>query len=93
MTGRCFHPPARAEGVRKLPARNGWSCQVPARRAVERDDDAVTGVVEEVWPRAEGSRRPGSMAGLRGRSRLLHDAAACQVTDAGRLPPPADTRS
>ncbi|MFG3407855.1 winged helix-turn-helix domain-containing protein [Streptomyces sp. NPDC048142] len=34
--------------------RNGWSCQVPARRAMERDDDAVAGWVKEVWPRAEG---------------------------------------
>ncbi|MFJ9034672.1 winged helix-turn-helix domain-containing protein [Streptomyces sp. NPDC102274] len=38
--------------------RNGWSCQVPARRAMERDDEAVAGWVKEVWPCAEGSRRP-----------------------------------
>ncbi|MEU1465236.1 winged helix-turn-helix domain-containing protein [Streptomyces sp. NPDC005727] len=29
--------------------RNGWSCQVPARRAMERDDDVVAGWVKEVW--------------------------------------------
>ncbi|MFE9139709.1 hypothetical protein [Streptomyces sp. NPDC007355] len=37
--------------------RKGWSCQVPARRAMGRDDDAVAGRVKEVWPCAEGSRR------------------------------------
>ncbi|MFJ5737807.1 winged helix-turn-helix domain-containing protein [Streptomyces microflavus] len=46
------------QGVRKLLVRNGWSCQVPARRAMERDDDAVAGWVKDVWPRAEGWRRP-----------------------------------
>ncbi|MFJ2150987.1 winged helix-turn-helix domain-containing protein [Streptomyces microflavus] len=42
------------QGVRKLLVRNGWSCQVPARRAMERNDDAVAGWVKEVWPCAEG---------------------------------------
>ncbi|MFJ8888554.1 winged helix-turn-helix domain-containing protein [Streptomyces sp. NPDC102402] len=52
-----WRPPAAAptiQGVRRLLVRNGWSCQVPARRAMERDDDAVAGWVKEVWPRAEG---------------------------------------
>ncbi|MEV7197260.1 winged helix-turn-helix domain-containing protein [Streptomyces sp. NPDC093510] len=44
--------------MRKLLVRNGWSCQVPARRAIERDDEAVAGWAREVWPCAEGSRRP-----------------------------------
>ncbi|WP_370468712.1 winged helix-turn-helix domain-containing protein [Frankia sp. B2] len=41
----------------------GWSCQRPARRAVERDDGAV-GVwrretwPRETWPRAKKSLRP-----------------------------------
>ncbi|MEW2625135.1 winged helix-turn-helix domain-containing protein [Streptomyces sp. NPDC048106] len=46
------------QGVRKLRARNGRPWQVPARRAMERDDEAVAGWVEEVWPCAEDSRRP-----------------------------------
>ncbi|MEU5794766.1 winged helix-turn-helix domain-containing protein [Streptomyces sp. NPDC047813] len=46
------------QGVRKLPARSGWSWQVPARRANERDDEAVAGWVKEMWPCAEDSRRP-----------------------------------
>ncbi|MEU0626868.1 winged helix-turn-helix domain-containing protein [Streptomyces sp. NPDC005989] len=56
--GRRFHLTYTIQGVRKLLVRNGWSCQVPARRAIERDDDAVAGWVKEVWPCAEDSRRP-----------------------------------
>lgn len=59
VIGRRFHLSSyTVQGVRKLLVRNGWSCQVPARRAMERDDDAVAGWVKEVWPRAEGWRRP-----------------------------------
>ncbi|WP_338498955.1 winged helix-turn-helix domain-containing protein [Streptomyces sp. SJL17-4] len=55
--GRRFHMSYTIQGVRKLLVRNGWSCQVPARRANERDDRAVAGWVMEVWPCAEDSRR------------------------------------
>ncbi|MER6722447.1 winged helix-turn-helix domain-containing protein [Streptomyces halstedii] len=41
VIGRRFHLTYTIQGVRKLLVRNGWSCQVPARRAVEGDDDAV----------------------------------------------------
>ncbi|MDN3259900.1 winged helix-turn-helix domain-containing protein [Streptomyces sp. CSDS2] len=58
VIGRRFHMTYTVQGVRKLLVRNGWSCQVPARRALERDDEAVAGWVKEVWPCAEGSRRP-----------------------------------
>ncbi|MFQ6146720.1 winged helix-turn-helix domain-containing protein [Streptomyces seoulensis] len=57
VIGRRFHLTYTIQGVRKLLVRNGWSCQVPARRALERDDEAVAGWVKEVWPCAEGSRR------------------------------------
>ncbi len=63
VIGRRFHLTYTIQGVRKLLVRNGWSCQVPTRRAVERDDDAVAGWVKEVWHCAEDSRRlvePGS---------------------------------
>ncbi|WP_422070950.1 winged helix-turn-helix domain-containing protein [Streptomyces lasalocidi] len=30
--------------------RHGWSCRVPARRAIERDETAVAGWVKETWP-------------------------------------------
>lgn len=53
VIGRRFHLTYTIQGVRKLLVRNGWSCQVPARRALERDEDAVTGWVKEVWPCAE----------------------------------------
>ncbi|ROV67021.1 winged helix-turn-helix domain-containing protein [Streptomyces globisporus] len=43
VIGRRFHLTYTVQGARRLLVRNGWSCQVPARRAVERDDKAVTG--------------------------------------------------
>jgi transposase len=54
VIGRRFHMTYTVRGVRKLLVRNGWSCRVPARRALERDDEAVAGWVKEVWPCAEG---------------------------------------
>ncbi|GGW65134.1 hypothetical protein GCM10010381_57610 [Streptomyces xantholiticus] len=45
VIGRRFHLTYTIQGVRKLLVRNGWSCQVPARRAIERDDEAVAGWV------------------------------------------------
>ncbi|MBW8822579.1 MAG: winged helix-turn-helix domain-containing protein [Streptomyces sp.] len=44
-------------GVWELLRRHGWSCQQPARRAVERDEAAVAGWVKETWPRAKPPRR------------------------------------
>ncbi|MCW8216237.1 winged helix-turn-helix domain-containing protein [Streptomyces griseolus] len=35
MIGRRFHLTYTIQGVRKLLVRNGWSCQVPARSAME----------------------------------------------------------
>ncbi|ALO11705.1 Putative transposase [Streptomyces venezuelae] len=57
VIGRRFHLTYTVQGVRNLLVRNGWSCQVPARRVMERDD-AVAGWVKEVSPCAEDSRRP-----------------------------------
>ncbi|MFE6338597.1 winged helix-turn-helix domain-containing protein [Streptomyces sp. NPDC057798] len=37
--------------------RHGWSCQQPARRAIERDEAAVAGWVKKTWPRAKPPRR------------------------------------
>ncbi|MER6076253.1 winged helix-turn-helix domain-containing protein [Streptomyces sp. NPDC001817] len=37
----------------KLLRRRGWSCQVPVRRAVERDGEAVEVWKERVWPRVK----------------------------------------
>jgi len=50
-------------GVHVLLHRIGWSVQVPARRAAERDEAAVTAWKEETWPVIKGRSRtwaPGS---------------------------------
>ncbi|WP_460247083.1 transposase [Streptomyces sp. BYX5S] len=52
--------------------RHGWRCLQPVRRAVERDEQVVTGWVKETWPSAKPSRRrsgPGSSLRTRPRSR------------------------
>lgn len=43
VIGRRFRRSYTLQGVRKLLIRHGFSCQVPARRAVERDEEQVTG--------------------------------------------------
>ncbi|MFF0967213.1 winged helix-turn-helix domain-containing protein [Streptomyces sp. NPDC003283] len=58
VIGRRVHLTCTLQGVRKLLVRNGWSCQVPGRRALERDEEAVAGRVKETWACAEDSRRP-----------------------------------
>jgi transposase len=45
-------------GVWYLLRRLGWTCQLGARRAVERDDGAVEVRKKETWPRAKERRRP-----------------------------------
>ncbi|WP_309051192.1 winged helix-turn-helix domain-containing protein [Streptomyces sp.] len=63
LIGRRFHKSYTVQGVAALLRRHGWTCQVPARRAVERDDAAVAGWAKETWPQVEGSWRrsaPGS---------------------------------
>lgn len=57
MIGRRFHKSYPIQGIAKMLRRNGWWCQVPARRAVERDEDAVTTWVKETWPQVEAPRR------------------------------------
>lgn len=63
LTGRLFHLRYTVPGVWKLLRRHGWSPQVPARRAVERDEEAIAAWKAEVWPQIKGPRRtwaPGS---------------------------------
>ncbi|MGC9537280.1 helix-turn-helix domain-containing protein [Streptomyces sp. UG1] len=63
LIGRRFHESYTVQSVAALLKRHGWSCQVPARRAVERDEAAVAGWVKETWPSMEGPWRrsmPGS---------------------------------
>ena len=50
-------------GVWGLLRRHGWSCQQPARRAIERNEAAVAGWIKETWPSAKQPPRrsgPGS---------------------------------
>ena len=50
-------------GMDVLLHRIGWSVQVPARRAAERDEDRIARWREETWPVVKGRRRtwaPGS---------------------------------
>jgi transposase len=57
LIGRMFHIGYTPQGVRKLLRRHGWSCQVPVRRAIERDEQAVEVWKAEVWPRVKRPRR------------------------------------
>lgn len=57
LIGRMFHKSYTGPGVCLLLHRHGWSPQVPARRAVQRDDKAVATWVKETWPAVEPPRR------------------------------------
>jgi transposase len=57
VIGRLFHVGYTIEGVWKLMRRHGWSPQVPVRRAMERDQEAVEVWKSRVWPRVKGSQR------------------------------------
>jgi transposase len=45
-------------GIWYLLRRRGWTCQIGARRAIERDDGAVEVREKETWPRIKAPRRP-----------------------------------
>jgi transposase len=53
VIGRRFHKSYTVQGVHYLLRRHGWSHQVPARRAIERDEVAITGWIRETWPSVE----------------------------------------
>jgi putative transposase len=57
LIGRMFHIGYTVQGVWKLLRRHGWSCQVPVRRALERDEAAVVVWKEQVWPQVKDWRR------------------------------------
>src|SRR5881227_3813810 len=62
-------------GVDLLLHRIGWSVQVPARRAAERNEEQITAWREETWPQINDRGGPGRLAGLRGRVRPGAEAA------------------
>ncbi|WP_218002629.1 winged helix-turn-helix domain-containing protein [Nocardia brevicatena] len=57
LIGRRFHISYTLKGVQLLLHRHGWSRQVPARRAAERDPDVVANWVKVQWPRVKRQRR------------------------------------
>jgi transposase len=62
LIGRRFRVRYTLAGVDVLLHRIGWSVQVPARRAAERDEAAITAWRQETWPVIKGrprSRAPG----------------------------------
>jgi putative transposase len=62
LVRRQFRVDYTLAGVDLLLHRIGWSVQVPARRAAERDEAAVTAWKQETWPVIKGrsrSRAPG----------------------------------
>jgi transposase len=59
LIGRLFHVSYTEAGVWYLLARHNFSCQVPARRAIERDEEAIASWRQVVWPEVETPRRPG----------------------------------
>jgi putative transposase len=68
LTGRLFHAGYTVEGAWKLLRRHGWSCQVPVRQAVERDEEAVAAWKAGVWPGIKAPRAtwaPGSASRTR----------------------------
>jgi transposase len=58
LVARRFKVSYTIPGVWYLLRRLGWTCQMGARRAVERDDFAVEAWMKETWPRAGRRRRP-----------------------------------
>jgi len=70
LIGRLFHVGYTIEGTSKLLRRHGWSCQVPVRRAIERDEEAIavwkahpTLRAQEVSQNTGGRREPGAVPG------------------------------
>ncbi|MEV4049528.1 winged helix-turn-helix domain-containing protein [Streptomyces sp. NPDC049744] len=72
LIGRRFHKSMTLSAIAQMLHRHGFSHQVPARRAVERNEEAVTGWVKETWPNVETPWRrsgPGSASKTKPASR------------------------
>lgn len=68
LIGRLFHVGYTVEGVWKLMRRHGWSCQVPVRRATERDEEEIAAWKAGVWSGIKAPRAawvPGSASRTR----------------------------
>ncbi|MFF8868350.1 winged helix-turn-helix domain-containing protein [Streptomyces sp. NPDC015139] len=53
LIGRRFHKTMTRSGIAQMLRRHGWSHQVPACRALRRNEDVVAGWVKDVWPHVE----------------------------------------
>jgi transposase len=58
LVARKFKVAYTVPGIWYLLQRRGWTCQIGARRAIERDDGAVEVWKKETWPRIKAPRRP-----------------------------------
>jgi transposase len=58
LIARKFRVRYTLPGVWYLLRRLGWTCQMGARRAIERDDGAIEVWKKETWPRVKEQRRP-----------------------------------
>ncbi len=58
LVARKFRVQYTIPGIWYLLQRRGWTCQIGARRAIERDDGAVEVWKKETWPRIKAPRRP-----------------------------------
>jgi transposase len=58
LVARKFKVQYTIPGIWYLLHRRGWTCQIGARRAIERDDGAVEVWKKETWPRIKAPRRP-----------------------------------
>ncbi|MEU1692024.1 winged helix-turn-helix domain-containing protein [Streptomyces hirsutus] len=56
LIGRMFHVGYTIQGVWKMLWRHGWSAQVPVRRALEHDEEAIAVWKAEVWPQVKEPR-------------------------------------
>jgi transposase len=57
LIGRRFHKRMTLSAIARMLHQHGFSHQAPARRAFERDEQAVAGWVKETWPQVEGPWR------------------------------------
>ena len=57
LVARKFRVQYTIPGIWYLLQRRGWTCQIGARRAIERDDGAVEVRKKETWPRIKAPRR------------------------------------
>lgn len=57
LIGYRFHKHMSLSSISVMLRRHGWSHQLPARRALERDPQAVTGWVKDTWPQVKAPRR------------------------------------